>query len=499
MLHCTISRNRIIWALLLFNASSSFFAVAQAPRSFHWYDSTTYSAYLNQDWNAVALYGKEALKNGIDYYYLRMRMGTASFAKSNYRHALVHYRKAMDFSSGDSYARNMKHTCYLELGDRDQANLILSKNRNNSFNRANNPLDFIYIESGFSSFLDPKDPINNPESGKEVYMEKELTKKLYYNHAGLRFRISPYVSVYSGYNHLKIQKEKQIHYITPGIQRDSIRDEWYGKSYHYSFSENLTDTSFSFPLQQNALYLNATCLPAEGWKIIPAFHLFRVKSANIKASYEVLMETDTAWYQNSDSSWHFFDYPSDLYTFEQKDTSFSNKILSIGVIREIGAFNLETYGSWSDFNSRTQYQVGATVRWYPFGNMRLFLSTSATSLFNDKNQRMVYEQSAGVQVCKFAWVNGFVTLGNLDLYNEKNAYLVYNQSNPILFRMGLDALILGGKHLELYIMYRFSHIQYTSLSYTLGTSATNEPLTITVQSNHQYINHNLIGGVKWKL
>ncbi len=58
-----------------------FFAQAQEEPVFDskMVEDSTYRFYLDGDWWSVISYGEAALKEDIDYYYLRMRMGIAFF------------------------------------------------------------------------------------------------------------------------------------------------------------------------------------------------------------------------------------------------------------------------------------------------------------------------------------------------------------------------------------------------------------------------------------
>jgi len=73
----------------------------QDPKSFRYADSITYSMYMDKNWTELIASGKEALKNGHDYYYMRIRIGIAYYEKQNYAMAGIHFKKAQDFSFND--------------------------------------------------------------------------------------------------------------------------------------------------------------------------------------------------------------------------------------------------------------------------------------------------------------------------------------------------------------------------------------------------------------
>ncbi|MBN2482093.1 MAG: hypothetical protein JXB19_10155, partial [Bacteroidales bacterium] len=53
-------------------------------------NSQTYQLYLDRDWHALIKVGKHALREGIDYYYLRMRIGIAYYELKRYQASIPH-------------------------------------------------------------------------------------------------------------------------------------------------------------------------------------------------------------------------------------------------------------------------------------------------------------------------------------------------------------------------------------------------------------------------
>jgi len=64
----------------------------------------TYQLYNEENWYQLTEVGQEAVKNGLDYFYLRIRMGIAYFHLKNYRKAATHLEKALDFNGADASA-----------------------------------------------------------------------------------------------------------------------------------------------------------------------------------------------------------------------------------------------------------------------------------------------------------------------------------------------------------------------------------------------------------
>ena len=52
---------------------------AQNKNTYAYFDSATYKQYLDRDWKNLQRTSEKAFREGIDYYYLRMRAGIAFY------------------------------------------------------------------------------------------------------------------------------------------------------------------------------------------------------------------------------------------------------------------------------------------------------------------------------------------------------------------------------------------------------------------------------------
>ncbi len=64
-------------------------------------EDSTYAMYLRGDWKQLQQFSREALKQHIDYYYLRERLGIAYYMQQKYQLAAPQFEKAYAFNSGD--------------------------------------------------------------------------------------------------------------------------------------------------------------------------------------------------------------------------------------------------------------------------------------------------------------------------------------------------------------------------------------------------------------
>jgi len=92
---------------------------AQEKMGFADLDKKTYQLYEESQWKELLELGQKGLDTGIDYYYLRMRLGIAEFNLKHYQSASAHFRKALDFNEScqNPHAKNWVFQENLVLAD----------------------------------------------------------------------------------------------------------------------------------------------------------------------------------------------------------------------------------------------------------------------------------------------------------------------------------------------------------------------------------------------
>lgn len=76
-------------------------------------ESKTYEYYLAKNWKELIMLSDEAFAQGIDYYYLRVRAGIATYELKRYRQSIVHFEKALKFNEGDQLSQEYLYYAYL--------------------------------------------------------------------------------------------------------------------------------------------------------------------------------------------------------------------------------------------------------------------------------------------------------------------------------------------------------------------------------------------------
>lgn len=168
---------RLILFVIFFNIQH--FLIAQ--QSYIYFDTLTYRLYNQYKWDSVIFYGNKAIDQGIDYYYLRMRIGISYFLKKQYSQGLEHFLKAKDFNS-NNIVNEYIYFSYLYSGQvRDAFYFTQQMNKTSLIkNGLTLPhfIDLVGIEINKSQFNNWNSirTYNKPPSEPNNYrLEKEIT------------------------------------------------------------------------------------------------------------------------------------------------------------------------------------------------------------------------------------------------------------------------------------------------------------------------------------
>ncbi len=110
----------LILLLLLF----LFPAKLSAQSGWERVDSVTWQLYSDQQWESLYVATENALKNKIDFYYLRVRAGVAAWELKKYRPAVRHFQKALENSPGDEFINSYYYSALVLAGREDEANAL---------------------------------------------------------------------------------------------------------------------------------------------------------------------------------------------------------------------------------------------------------------------------------------------------------------------------------------------------------------------------------------
>lgn len=116
---------RSIIVLMVFMAVGSCLR-GQTTEDFASLDRQSYQLFINGNFSELNKLGKRMVANGMDYYYLRMRLGIAAFNKQRYLTAIQHFKRALAFNSSDAVLHEYIFFSHIYLGHTTEA--ILYRN-----------------------------------------------------------------------------------------------------------------------------------------------------------------------------------------------------------------------------------------------------------------------------------------------------------------------------------------------------------------------------------
>ncbi|MDX2443854.1 MAG: tetratricopeptide repeat protein, partial [Bacteroidales bacterium] len=142
------------------------------------YEKKTFELYNQKNWPELIKWGKKAIENGSDYFYMRMRLGIAFYERQNYHRALIHFRKAAEFNPNNPYLLEYLYYANI-LINREKAALDVTKQFSSSM-KANwtgikvpkfklGNLALQYSFSDFQAGLENIDEIPSEQNGYQVF------------------------------------------------------------------------------------------------------------------------------------------------------------------------------------------------------------------------------------------------------------------------------------------------------------------------------------------
>jgi hypothetical protein len=521
---------------LLFFAASLYGSIAASQNNvdFLTIDSKINLHYSVRNWDSVIYYGKLGVANNIDYFNLRKYTGEAYYYKQNYAKAAEEFVKANSFNSADEQTQELLYYSYLFSGQEGDARLygagMTDVAKENVGLKKNFSVNNLYFESGpiLSNNLIKNNNISNSWE-KDSSRKIDLTGNIFYAHGGLELNITKRVSIYAGVSYVNDEKQsifKLSEHKPAGrifTEKDTVIFHPMpppGVTTHDTIIENiqqisLLDTSYKFKhnVRQTEYYIKCNFHVAKGLDITPFFHLLSSRSTTFSFQnnpqnfiaydtiarhtqfyYTPMMWVDTVFYTYLSNL-----APIDHYEIIQRDTSAYNYSLGLSIQKNWGMYSMSLFGSVSNLNGLKQREAGASLTWYPKGNLNLYFTSTLTNFGEQNRKAIVFNQLAGCKIHNNLWLEGFATLGNINNFTENNGFIVNNNPDIIKFRCGLTPIFVFKR-------FDFSiHYQYQSKEGVLGVTELhqgngngNQHNSINTQY-YNFQNHLIIGSIKWKL
>jgi len=423
-------------------------------------DAKTYELYLQGKWDNLINAGNKAIDSGIDFYFLRMRIGIAYYEKKNFMSAEGQFKQALVFSPKEPTALEYLYWSLVFSGRDKEARSLTSDMSQSLINKLGIKPDRlfsdVYAEGGLTYNSDFNTQIkNNFGNDTLIYGEKKLDKSIQYVSFNIIINPLRRVTIFQGYNNINISSTQKI------------------------VSIGNPSAEFGLNTKQNEYYLNAGYYAGAGFTVSGILHYLNVKIDDITAKVNT---------QNGNIS------------YSPTTTTLNNYVGLLSLEKSINKFKFILGNSYSNLNNAKQIQNGLTVVYFPFGNLELYTVTDlilhsekkekgAGKSSNAYTSRGLVKQKIGFKVIDKLWFEGFYFFGNGVNFHEDNAYVVFNSINTIKNRFGLNLLSPVSPKIQLSLRYQYYTEEIPELVYQTSTS-------------YKYLEkinsfHKIIGSIKW--
>jgi hypothetical protein len=428
-------------------------------------DQGTYDLYLEQDWDELIRAGKDGLKQDIDYYYLRMRIGIAYYETKNYKASQAHFRKALEFNQGDPVASEYLYYAYLFAGQTEQAS-ILAKDFSPSLMEKINPppgriVDRLALEYLYN-FNDTKDLLANPDDYfTGLPAGYQLVTLNYSNlNAMLHHEFSPGITLTHAYTYLN-------------------------KTNYYYYNDGLTPFGIDGQkVIQHQYYISPSFSTNRGLSISPSFHYLRSK---FQVPYIVSGSGGPGPGGGGGGSIQY----SDLFA--------NHFVGGLNLSQSVGRFAISLGGIYSSLNDANQVTGTAGITWYPLGNLDLYLGTSLNVHNENTDQEntveLIPDFLIGFAIASRVWMEFSSTYGNMRNYTEGKGYIVYNGLDWMIYKaIGTIIIPINPKGSSIYLGTRFAEFKSQFIPRDISFDASSGQDINSIISN----SISIFGGLSWK-
>lgn len=346
-------------------------------------DSTSYALFLKQDWKALIEFGKASKKEGIDFYYLNVRMGIAYFKDGKMRVSIKYLEEAYKLNAFDVVVQDYLYWAYRYSGMYLESDMFYKKMDKELAATIANKLQLVSaIDVGVVA-------TNNVDYDKMLTLSDEV------NSSSFRSFPEKYQLYMLGLNHRFSRNTNFYHRVT--VMPTSLV---------LQKNNNGVQSNSSFEGAETRYYADATFGLGKRWNLDAYLGFFFGDFDQVDITNENPID------QNLSSK----------YTDVIFGTSISKASYYLKHCLNI------SYGNLGEFK---QFQTGYTLSLFPLGNNLLVPFGSIqyqkeTSSISDETH-LVYTGGISINTKK-ATFTAYLNTGEIHNFISNNGGVVYNQS-----------------------------------------------------------------------
>lgn len=333
------------------------------------------------------------LRMGIDYYYLRERLGLTEYINQVYPGAVKNLSKAIEFNSLDTLSREYIYNSYIFSGRKADAILYLNSIPDGERNTSLRAQDLPYT---MELFLGSSGTVYDVYSYQTNFLDYEAVKS--------NFSINAGVEAYF------LKRFKGTFTYTD-----------FHKSGTKFTPVNPTGRDLNFT--QNQFYTNISACFFPGWELTGFGHI--------------------VYYNESINT----GMPGNRFSVNQLVTEY---LLGIGGSKNLWKIRTGANISFSNFGNSTQIRGEGYFTWLPSGNLNLYLTTGWMGQ-SDSNWGGTYQvnQEIGLKILKSVWLESGVVKGSSFLYARYLGSVINNSFQIPVTTIYSNLILLPGKHIKL--------------------------------------------------
>ena len=435
-------------------------------------DAKTYKLYTEKDWHSLIKLSKKTLKNDIDYYYLRMRLGIAYYEQHRYNLAYQQFKKAKQFDDNDLLNEYLYYSYF--LGGNYAKAEELSNNFNDSLKmklEITKPKKIISAEILYAALIN-ESYHNLKDFRIDDTIRFTLNNRIrnsynYFYGANVKFRLNKNFSSTISYGKL-IENKTQIIQDHDYLQDTSAIEEYNNDTKQGNLYFNLVYSSLKF-----------------NWFVGLNF-------VHVSDNYIKLVPFEPE------------------YQKEEVAEKYTDAIINAGFTVNTTFFAVGLNASAANLGAQRQLQFGGNLYLYPKANKNIVIYAEpifqniSEKVFISQGRRGYYERGTlennfviktgfTSKIYKSFFINLNAYFGRLNQFNDDIGYLVFNDIDVITSLYSARLSFNITKKLSAFVSYSYSEREheYQTINYLIPPTVIDESGIINIT------NQSIIGGLKW--
>jgi hypothetical protein len=402
--------------------------VSLSQPAFHLTDSVTYQLYLQKKWEQLLPEAEKAIKNKIDFYYLRVRAGVAAYELKNYRKAASHLERAYQISREDDFVNSYFYYALIMSGRKDEADALADRLPPDMLMKTGlkrkELVTGISVES-LMSFNADFSGLQSEKIGTESDYSnyRSLLKKQFYKGIALDHHLLPGLDLYQNFSHIAIDRMQQF--------RSSV---------------NWLDTMKSTGTSQYQYFISGRVQLGKGWVFLAA-----VTKMWGQSRYHIPEYVAPQYYNLLERRWDINDY-----------------VFTAGISKELIWMRPKAVAGIGKINGYHQFQTNLQVIIYPYGNLNFYLIPEVSVHIDesDPGAKLVFRQGAGIKTGPI-WLSLDYAFGTMKNFYSGEGLVVYNMPESVRQKKGINLwLPLFNYRMEATLRFARSEKEGTTFVYT---------------------------------